>query len=73
MVGIRQFRRRRAAQFAVLRQTLLDQAGQQVALFLQHAPALIKEADLPANLQQGALGGWERESSAHGIELAPVH
>jgi hypothetical protein len=49
-----------------LRQPLVHQPGQQVALLLQHLPALLEKAHLAADLQQRALGGGDGEALFHG-------
>jgi hypothetical protein len=58
------------AQFTVLREALVHQAGQQVALLFQHLPALLQETRLPADLQQRALGG--RDGQAFPLLGAPL-
>jgi hypothetical protein len=66
VVGLGQFLERLRAQLAVLRQTLVHQPGQQVALLLQHLPALLEKAHLAADLQQRTFGGGNGQALLHG-------
>jgi hypothetical protein len=66
VIGLGQFGDGLGAQFAVLRQSLVNQPGQQVAFLLQHLAALLEKLDLTPDLQQGALGGRYGEAFFHG-------
>ena len=59
---------RLCAQIAVLRQAFVDQARQQVALLLQHLPALLQKTRLPADLEQVTDPRVRREACAYTLK-----
>ena len=65
MVGLAQFPEGLRAQLAVLGQPFIDQPAQQVALLFEHLLALLEEAHLAGDLQQGALGRRDGEALLH--------